>query len=46
MRWYLDASVALHATLPGGDGRARDWLDAARRAGDGLLVNRTLTTQE
>ena len=34
MRWYLDASVALHATLPGGDGRARDWLDAARRAGD------------
>ena len=34
MRWYLDASVALHATLPGGDRRARDWLDAARRAGD------------
>jgi predicted nucleic acid-binding protein len=34
MRWYLDASVALHATLPGGDSRARDWLDAARRAGD------------
>ncbi len=34
MRWYLDASVALHATLPGGDCRARDWLDAAWLAGD------------
>lgn len=33
MRWYLDASVALHATLPGGDGRARYWLDAVRLAG-------------
>jgi predicted nucleic acid-binding protein len=28
MRWYLDASVALHALLPGGDPRARQWLDS------------------
>lgn len=28
-RWYLDASVALHAVLPGGDERAGVWLDAA-----------------
>lgn len=34
MRWYLDASVALHVMLPGGDRRARKWLDAVRRAGD------------
>ena len=34
MRWYLDASVALHATLPGGDRRAQDWLDAVREGGD------------
>lgn len=26
MRFYLDASVALHATLPWGDARARAWL--------------------
>ncbi len=29
MRWYLDASVALHALLPGGNPRARQWLDSA-----------------
>jgi predicted nucleic acid-binding protein len=34
MRWYLDASVALHAVLAGGDCRARQWLDAVRQAGD------------
>ena len=34
MRWYLDASVALHAVLPGGDSRAQQWLDAVRQAGD------------
>ncbi len=27
MRWYLDASVALHALLPGGNPAARKWLD-------------------
>lgn len=34
MRWYIDASVALHALLPGGDQRARQWLDAVIGAGD------------
>ena len=29
-RWYLDTSVALHAILPGGDRRARAWIDDAR----------------
>jgi len=28
MRHYLDTSVALHAILPGGDSRARGWLDS------------------
>ena len=42
MRWYLDASVALHATLPGGDRRARDWLDAVRRAGDDVYSSSLL----
>lgn len=34
MRWYLDASVALHVMLPGGDGRARNWLETVRLDGD------------
>jgi predicted nucleic acid-binding protein len=34
MRFYLDASVALHAVLPGGNSRARNWIDATRKAGD------------
>ncbi len=34
MRWYIDASIALHALLPGGDQRARRWLDATILAGD------------
>ena len=25
--WYLDSSIALHVILPGGDARARTWLD-------------------
>lgn len=29
MRWYLDASVALHAILPGGGDHVQRWLDAA-----------------
>jgi len=33
MRYYLDASVALHAILGDGDTRARDWLDQARATG-------------
>lgn len=28
MRWYLDASVALHAVLPWGEPRARAWLES------------------
>lgn len=36
MRWYLDASVALHAVLPGRDRRVRDWLDAILAEGDEL----------
>lgn len=34
MRYYLESSVALHAVLPGGDSRARDWLDGAATRGD------------
>jgi predicted nucleic acid-binding protein len=25
--WYLDSSIALHVILPGGDARARTWLE-------------------
>lgn len=28
IRWYLDASVGLHAVLPWGDPRAREWLES------------------
>ncbi len=31
MRFYLDASVALHAVLPWGDARARTWLQTLDR---------------
>ena len=41
MRWYLDASVALHAILPGGDARARRWLDATLAEG-GEVFSSTL----
>lgn len=40
MRWYLDASIALHAVLPGGDKRARRWLDSVRM--DGEVFSSTL----
>ena len=47
MRWYIDASVALHALLPGGDLRARRWLDEVTQAGDdvfsSMLVHLELT---
>jgi len=42
MRWYLDASVALHAVLPGGDQRARQWLDAVRQAGGKVYASTLL----
>ena len=42
MRWYLDASVALHAALPGGDRRARTWLDSMRARGDDVLSSTLL----
>lgn len=42
MRWYLDASVALHAMLPGGDVNARVWLDAAIRDGDEVFSSSLL----
>lgn len=42
MRWYLDASVALHAVLPGGDKRARRWLDAVRANGDEVFSSTLL----
>ncbi len=29
MRWYVDASVVLHAVLPWGDGRALEWMVTA-----------------
>ncbi len=42
MRWYIDASVALHAILPGGDLRARHWLDSAADAGDEVFSSTLL----
>lgn len=42
MRWYLDASVALHALLPGGDPRARRWLDETRLAGEDVYSSTLL----
>ena len=45
MRWYLDASVAAYAMLPGGDPRARSWLDAAVSARD-LILSSTLLELE
>lgn len=34
MRWYVDTSVVLHAVLPWGDRRARQWFAAGRARGD------------
>lgn len=42
MRWYIDASIALHALLPGGDLRARDWLDSIIEAGDEVFSSTLL----
>lgn len=42
MRWYIDASIALHALLPGGDKRARRWLDATILAGDEVFSSTLL----
>lgn len=42
MRWYVDASFALHALLPGGDARARRWLDATTSAGEGIFSSTLL----
>ncbi len=42
MRWYVDASVALHAILSGGDERARAWLDATIQAGDQVFSSTLL----
>jgi predicted nucleic acid-binding protein len=42
MRWYIDASVALHALLPGGDVRARRWLDEVTQAGDEVFSSMLL----
>lgn len=42
MRWYIDASIALHALLPGGDARARRWLDATILAGDEIYSSTLL----
>ena len=36
MEWYLDTSVALHALLPGGDRRARDWIEQHYGTGGGI----------
>lgn len=40
MRWYLDTSVALHAVMPGGVGRAREWVIEA--CSDGEVFSSTL----
>lgn len=43
MRWYLDASVALHCVLEWGDPRARAWLEAEAR---GAVLSSTLLRLE
>jgi len=45
MRYYIDASIALHALLPGGDPRARHWLDAAVAAGDEVFSSTLLSLE-
>ncbi len=45
MRWYIDASIALHALLPGGDARARRWLDSTRSAGDEVFSSTLLQVE-
>lgn len=42
MRWYIDASIALHALLPGGDARAHRWLDAISLAGEEVFSSTLL----
>lgn len=42
MRFYLDASVALHAVLPWGDVRARKWLVSLDDGAESLLSSRLL----
>ena len=42
MRWYLDASVALHVILPFGDRRAREWLIDRHTNGDQVLSSTLL----
>lgn len=45
MRWYLDASVALHALLPGGQLRARDWIDRTYASGDEIYSSSLLNLE-
>ncbi len=42
MRWYMDASVAVHAVLPAPDRRARAWLDDVAAMGDEVFSSRLL----
>lgn len=42
MRFYLDASVALHALLPWGDERARAWLESLDGQPDGVCSSTLL----
>src|SRR3546814_14094962 len=42
MRWYLDASLALHAVLPTADSRTRDWLDAVHVQGEEVFSSTLL----
>ncbi len=42
MRWYLDASIALHVILPTGDRRAPTWLTDRHTDGDQFLASTLL----
>lgn len=42
MRWYMDASIALHALLPGGNARARRWLDETTLVGNEVFSSTLL----
>lgn len=42
MRFYLDASVALHTVLPWGDARARAWFQSLDESPDGVCSSTLL----
>jgi len=42
VRWYVDASIVVHAVLPWGDERAPQWLDSLTGRGDAAVSSTLL----